>query len=500
MRLRFRAMRPLTTLPLPPATLRVALQRRVAPLARSITAALALAAVTAVTAGSLATLPSGLALAAMAAGLYPSSASAAKPNNARRGQFQPDPDVLLINVYRDMAANRLREALAKSDALVQAYPNFQLGQLIRGDLLLMQTHAVTGFGKAAGAPMDKLDDLRLEAMARLKSLRERPDPSLVPRAIVQLRDDQKNVLVVDTRRSRLYMYENQHGQLKLVSDYYVSQGKFGVDKYKEGDGKTPLGVYYITSRLSGARLPEFYGAGALPISYPNEWDRLQGRSGSGIWLHGTPPANFSRAPLASDGCVVLTNQDLQQLYGSIEVLKTPVIISDGVEFVSRAKAAEDRKLAEGLLESWQRDLGANLPVTVRSHYSVRFKSEQGDNLDLWLARQVQPASSLPTVLTMRDVSFFYYPAKDDVIVATFTQDAKTGRNTVSVRKRQYWVREGAQWRIISETSWQAGGGSKGGGSVPLDPASAAGTGVGRLKDVGYRVEGGGQGRKTGGRH
>ena len=100
------------------------------------------------------------------------------------------------------------------------------------------------------------------------------------------------------------------GALKLQTDYYVSQGKLGVKKFREGDQKTPIGVYYVNGRIPGPKLPDFYGTGALPINYPNEWDRRNGRGGSGIWLHGTPSDNFSRPPLSSDGCVVLANPDL----------------------------------------------------------------------------------------------------------------------------------------------------------------------------------------------
>ncbi|HSY29206.1 MAG TPA: hypothetical protein VK832_16970, partial [Burkholderiaceae bacterium] len=171
---------------------------------------------------------------------------------------------MLIEVYKDLASDHLRVAQAKADELVEAYPNFRLGQLIRGDLLMMNTHVVTTFGDVPNAPEDKLKSLREEAVAHLNSLRERPDPNLIPRSVLQLRDDQKHVLIVDAARSRLYVYENLDGKLKFVNDYYVSQGKLGVNKIKAGDQKTPLGVYYITGRLSGARLPDFYGAGALP--------------------------------------------------------------------------------------------------------------------------------------------------------------------------------------------------------------------------------------------
>ena len=62
-----------------------------------------------------------------------------------------DPDQMLIEVYKDLGARHLRDALAKADRLVATYPNFQLGHLLRGDLLLMQTHEVDRFGAVDGA-------------------------------------------------------------------------------------------------------------------------------------------------------------------------------------------------------------------------------------------------------------------------------------------------------------------------------------------------------------
>ncbi|HEV7617386.1 MAG TPA: L,D-transpeptidase family protein [Burkholderiaceae bacterium] len=402
------------------------------------------------------------------AGIWAISPPALAKNKTAIGTpAKPDPDALLIEVYKDLAANRLRQAQSRADALVEAYPNFQLGHLIRGDLLLMHTRPVTTFGAVAGGSAEKLDNLRAEAMARLKSLRERPDPNLVPRSILQLRGDQKYALIVDAKRSRLYVYENKGGQPKFVADYYISQGKLGVNKLKEGDQKTPLGVYYITGRLAGARLPDFYGAGALPISYPNEWDKLHGRSGSGIWLHGTPSDSFSRPPLSSDGCVVLTNPDLHKLSASVEIGKTPIVISDQVEFVSKAKWDVERSLAAKLVDGWRRDVESLDPARLMANYSQHFKSAQGENLDTWFVKQQQSttggnATPRPTSkpngvrnisLTLRDTSFFIYPGQEDLIVGTFTQDASIGNRKHSIRKRQYWAREGAQWKIVSETNW-----------------------------------------------
>lgn len=363
----------------------------------------------------------------------------------------PNPDALLIEVYKNLSANNLHLAQIKIDELIEAYPHFQLGHLIRGDLLTMHTRPVKSFGATQNASAEKLKDFREEAMARLKAIREKPDPDLIPRSILQLRDDQKQVLVVDARRSRLYLYENSTGTPKLVTDYYISQGKFGINKFKEGDQKTPVGVYYITSRLSGAKLPDFYGPGALPINYPNEWDKINGRSGSGIWLHGVPAETFSRAPMASDGCVVLTNPDFLKIAATIDIGKTPVIISEQVEFVNQTKWNSDKQVASKLLEDWRTDLESMNTNRVLANYSRNFKTLQGDNLNLWFPKQAFALDGLREVsIKLRDITQFRYPGKDELIVSTFTQETVAGKNKTSVRKRQYWIKEASRWRIIYE--------------------------------------------------
>ena len=363
---------------------------------------------------------------------------------------KPDPEVLLTEVYKELGANNLRRALAKADKLVEDYPNFRLGHLIRGDLLLMQTRPVTTLGAVSGSE-DKLKNLREEAIVRLRSLRERPDPDMMPRLVLQLREDQKHVLLVDARRSRLYVYANRGGQLKFVTDYYISQGKLGVNKIKEGDQKTPIGIYYITSHLSGARLPDFYGSGALPINYPNEWDKINGRSGSGIWLHGTPSDSYSRPPLSSDGCVVLTNPDLHKLANAIEIGKTPVVISESIDFVNKTKWDNDRHLASRLVESWKRDIESLSATRVMENYSSKFRSDRGEDRSTWLAKHQQFMSGVRQLsIKLRDATYFFYPGREDMLVSTFTQESMFGKSKTSIRKRQYWAKEGSHWKIVYE--------------------------------------------------
>lgn len=375
------------------------------------------------------------------------------PDAASSSQAKPDPDVALIELYKDLAANNLREAQQKADALVQAYPNFRLGHLIRGDLLLMHGRPVSAFGAGSNASPDKLKDLREEAIVRLKSLRSRPDPELIPRSVLQMRQDQKHVLVVDAKQSRLYVYRNTDGRPKFVTDYYITQGKLGINKIKQGDQKTPVGVYYITGLLPKAKLPDFYGAGALPINYPNEWDKLNGRSGSGIWLHGTPSTMYSRAPLASDGCVVLTNDDMEKLFGSVEIGLTPVIIAEQAEFVSKNRWEAERSAASKMTESWRRDVETLNPTKLLANYSHRFKSGLGEDLNVWFGKMRQSLAGQTSLsVTLKDHSTFRYPGNEDMIVSTFTQENWNGKAKSTLRKRQYWRKENAQWKIIYETN------------------------------------------------
>ena len=73
------------------------------------------------------------------------------------------------------------------------------------------------------------------------------------------------------------------------------------------------------SYKSDRDLPDLYGIGAFPLNYPNELDQHQGKTGYGIWLHGTDKSYYSRPPLDSEGCVVLTNLDLDAVKPYIKI-------------------------------------------------------------------------------------------------------------------------------------------------------------------------------------
>ncbi|MGH8649641.1 MAG: L,D-transpeptidase family protein, partial [Burkholderiales bacterium] len=295
------------------------------------------------------------------------------------------PEALLSKTLHELGNRRLDAADSEIDKAIRDYPNFRLAHLIKGDLLLARARPLTTVGNAWDAPADRLEELRAEARARLARIQQQRPVGLVPSSVVQLQPQQRHVLVVDTTRSTLYVFENRDGEARYVTDYYISIGKNGIDKFREGDNKTPLGIYHVTGRLSRAKLSavygknaEQYGVGALPISYPNEWDRREGRNGYGIWLHGVPFDTYSRPPRASNGCIALTNEDFTAISRDIQIGLTPVIIANGMDWVAPGANKAMRQELTQRVENWRRDWENRDTDQYLAHYAAGFSTGRMD--------------------------------------------------------------------------------------------------------------------------
>ncbi len=366
------------------------------------------------------------------------------------GQVALEAEAMLVKTLTEIGNNRLSEALVEIDKVIQSYPNFRLAHLIKGDLLLARTRPLNDIGAAPNAPRDRVQDLRDEARVRLARYQfERPADRL-PKYLLQLNAEQKYALIVDLRQSTLYVYENDKGVPRYVTDYYVTSGKNGSDKSREGDKKTPLGVYHVTANLPRAKLGDFYGVGAYPISYPNEWDRREGRDGTGIWLHGTPSDTYSRPPRASDGCVVLTNRDLEVIGKNMQVGLTPVIIVNGIDWVKPDAMDGMRKELLKEIEEWRRNWESLDTDAYLKSYAPGFSSG-GQDLAAWSQQKRGVNASKSWIkVKLSNVSMFLYPGRDDLAVITFEQDYSSSNLSNQMRKRQYWINAHGSWRILYE--------------------------------------------------
>lgn len=354
----------------------------------------------------------------------------------------------LIAGLVEISQGDLDQALESLSGVIDRQPNFRLAQLIYADLLTARAGRLSGFGN--GGPRDLVDGMRQEAQMRLRRYLEKPPEEALPANLLQLPESAASALLFDVQDYRMYLFRRQGDHLVRDKDYYISIGKGGTDKRFEGDHKTPIGVYHIASYLPGSELPDLYGVGAFPITYPNLWDRWHGRTGSGIWIHGTEFDTYSRPPLSSRGCLTLSNQDFTSLRRDVEIGKTPIIVSRGLEWQDPAAMEEDRASLTKTLDAWQRDWESLDTDRYLSHYSQSFRTE-GKNRATFAAHKRRVNGSKRFIdIELKDVGIYRYPGEDNLVLIEFLQDYRSSNLNSQRRKHQYWRQEANGWKIIFE--------------------------------------------------
>ncbi|MBN9411506.1 MAG: L,D-transpeptidase [Burkholderiales bacterium] len=400
-----------------------------------------------------------LVLAALPAAFQGAGSTVASPALRTLAPAAPpgDAEARLAGVQRLVESARLTEAMAQAEQLVADYPNFALARLAWANLLAIRAGGGAPLGDAASAARDagreRLKELQSEARLRARAWADRPAPGAVPAAFVQLAPGVRHAIAVDTARSRLYVFENTRQGPRLVADYYVSIGREGTSKAVEGDLRTPLGVYHVTSRLDPRRLDDLYGSGALPINYPSAWDSLQGRTGSGIWVHGTPGEQFARAPLATDGCIAVPNPDMVRLAALAEPGRTPVLIGTDLAWTpARGVAAAPGPAGfQRDFQAWHTAKGAGELPRYMGFYAADFRPAGRQSRPWREALEAEARALDGRGVEIKDVSVFHWRdavAGADVVLAHFGE-VPAGRRAGQT-KRQYWVKRGAGWQIVAE--------------------------------------------------
>ena len=359
------------------------------------------------------------------------------------------PEQQLINALSSIQSQQLDQAVSQLKKLITIKPDFKLAQLVYADVLQAKAKGLGSVGHSL-KNNQLLKDFLAEAKARWNSLHNPVDNGLLPASLLNLDKAYQYAVVVDLNSSRLYLFENEQGVPRQIHNYYVSMGKSGPYKQFEGDNRTPLGVYFIENFLSPDNLPDKYGRGAFPINYPNVWDNRLGRTGYGIWLHGTPLDTYSRPPRDSEGCVVLSNADLLTVGNYLQLRRTPFVIADNVNWIGKEDWQQQKQYFTQLFSSWLQDWQSLNADRYSQHYSKTF-SAGNKNYEQWTShkKRVNQSKKFISVKT-DDLSILKHP-KDDVLVVTFRQHYKSDNYSSTSYKRQYWKQEDdGQWRIIFE--------------------------------------------------
>ena len=271
-----------------------------------------------------------------------------------------------------------------------------------------------------------------------------------PEHLLQLPASAESALVFDLQDHRMHLFASARGSAVHRGDYFVAVGKNGIDKQREGDEKTPVGIYFISSYIPGASLPAIYGVGAFPINYPNAWDRRLGRTGSGIWIHGTDKDDESLLPESSRGCLTLRNADFETLFGQARIRTTPVIVSDSVSWTEPEELEADRAGLAAAIEAWRQDWESLDTDSYLRHYSPAFRTNSMSRR-AWVAhkRRVNRSKSYIRI-GVEDVGIYAYPGEPGLFLVTFEQHYRSDNFANRKWKQQYWRREEGEWRIVHE--------------------------------------------------
>jgi len=111
---------------------------------------------------------------------------------------------------------------------------------------------------------------------------------------------------------------------QVIKTYKVALGGDPVGpKTRQGDHRTPEGVYVIDSRNAQSKFHR-----SLHISYPNAADREHARKlgvspGGDVFIHGLPNGYAfvgaaHRARDWTDGCVAVTDQEIEEIWKLVD--------------------------------------------------------------------------------------------------------------------------------------------------------------------------------------
>ena len=107
----------------------------------------------------------------------PVAASAAALTASARESSVGNPEARLIDIYKLIGQTNSRDALLQAEGLVKDHPNFQLAQLVYGDLLAGRARPIRALGDVpdttAMAGAQQLAELRQESQQRLRRSEER---------------------------------------------------------------------------------------------------------------------------------------------------------------------------------------------------------------------------------------------------------------------------------------------------------------------------------------
>ena len=342
-------------------------------------------------------------------------------------------EIMFKNALSLLVSNDQQKIDAAFNTLIAQYPNFHPARMIYADILVMKAGYLPLLPTKSAQTKARIADLLEETKARYSYTFGQAEKQ--PDVILRLSPFYRYAMVFDATHSRLYLFKNGKDGLQLIKDYYASHGKGGMHKRSEGDRRTPTGVYKITQLYRDNKLPELYGQGAYTLDYPNRWDRVQGHSGSGIWLHGVPRITYSRPPLASRGCVVISNSAMAQL-GQVEgIASAPIVLADRVDWLAKEDWLAQQRVLLTTIRSWQKDWQSLDVEKYLAHYSDSYRDENRNYRQMLAVTRRNAKEKTFIKVGIENIDLMVYSREPaPTLLIRFNQDYQSNNYVVAYRQ------------------------------------------------------------------
>ena len=230
-----------------------------------------------------------------------------------------------------------------------------------------------------------------------------------------------SILACDKSKSDLLVYvKDANNSFQLRKEYSAYTGKEKGDKETEGDLKTPIGIYNLVKKIS--KIDEFYGPMAFVTSYPNIFDKYNGKTGQGIWIHGLPL--HAKRDTFTKGCIAINNKSIECLNKNLDMKKTVLIINKQCNYTQTNKKALANILTQ--LYMWRYAWKYNKLDDYLSFYADDFR--RFDGMDIHRFRKYKKrifAKKEDKSIIFKDLDVIPYPMHKDTYKITFYEKYKS---------------------------------------------------------------------------
>lgn len=276
-----------------------------------------------------------------------------------------------------------------------------------------------------------------------------------------------DIILANKASHTIYLLGHKSGHWEIIHQYPIAIGRQNGPKQNAGDKRTPVGIYYIIGRKEKNELSSIYGPLSYVLNYPNEEDRKHGRTGQGIWIHGT---NKDSVPDNTSGCLALSNKDLVDLSNYLgNGIGTPVEIVDDSDLKSpiavpqyvildkgRQEILDQQKNSEAFLreflQQWKKAWESKDINQYEEFYSKREFNGQGMRWNAWREKKTRTFEIYKKINVSIDKIKITEMSETSAVIK-FIQIYQSDLNRMENGKKLVCIKENGKWKISREDTF-----------------------------------------------